>query len=81
MRKSMTTMMMLMTSMFGCAACSSDGASKEAADVSANDNVPTDFQIQYTGWDARLRRARHTNSPEEVAETISQLMKEGKMHR
>ena len=26
MRKSMTTMMMLMTSMFGCAACSSDGA-------------------------------------------------------
>ena len=48
MRKSMTTMMMLMTSMFGCAACSSDGASKEAADVSENDNVPTDFQIQYT---------------------------------
>lgn len=48
MRKSMTTMMMLMTSMFGCAACSSDGASKEAADVSANDDVPTDFQIQYT---------------------------------
>ena len=44
----MTTMMMLMTSMFGCAACSSDGASKEATDVSANDNVPTDFQIQYT---------------------------------
>ena len=44
----MTTMMMLMTSMFGCAACSSDGASKEAADVSENDNVPTDFQIQYT---------------------------------
>ena len=41
-------MMMLMTSMFGCAACSSDGASKEAADVSENDNVPTDFQIQYT---------------------------------
>ena len=41
-------MMMLMTSMFGCAACSSDGASKEATDVSANDNVPTDFQIQYT---------------------------------
>jgi len=41
-------MMMLMTSMFGCAACSSDGASKEAADVSANDDVPTDFQIQYT---------------------------------
>ena len=48
MRKSMTTMMMLMTSMFGCAACSSDGASKEATDLSANDNVPTDFQIQYT---------------------------------
>lgn len=48
MRKSMTTMMMLMTSMLGCAACSSDGASKEAADVSANDDVPTDFQIQYT---------------------------------
>lgn len=48
MRKSMTTMMMLMTSMFGCAACSSDGASKEAADVSANDDVSTDFQIQYT---------------------------------
>ena len=48
MRKSMTTMMMLMTSMFGCAACSSDGASKEATDVSANDNVSTDFQIQYT---------------------------------
>ena len=41
-------MMMLMTSMLGCAACSSDGASKEAADVSENDNVPTDFQIQYT---------------------------------
>lgn len=40
--------MMLMTSMFGCAACSSDGASKEATDVSENDNVPTDFQIQYT---------------------------------
>lgn len=40
--------MMLMTSMLGCAACSSDGASKEATDVSANDNVPTDFQIQYT---------------------------------
>ena len=47
-RKSMTTMTMLMTSMLGFAACSSDGASKEAADVSANDDVPTDFQIQYT---------------------------------
>ena len=44
----MTTMTMLMTSMLGFAACSSDGASKEAADVSANDDVPTDFQIQYT---------------------------------
>ena len=41
-------MTMLMTSMLGFAACSSDGASKEAADVSANDDVPTDFQIQYT---------------------------------
>ena len=39
---------MLMTSMLGYAACSSDSVSKEAADVSANDNVPTDFQIQYT---------------------------------
>ena len=48
MRKSMTTMTMLMTSMLGFAACSSDGASKEAADVSANDDLPTDFQIQYT---------------------------------
>ncbi len=48
MRKSMTTMMMLMTSMLAFAACSSDGASKEAADVSANNDVPTEFQIQYT---------------------------------
>ncbi|MBQ7634337.1 MAG: hypothetical protein IJS89_02055 [Bacteroidaceae bacterium] len=45
--KSMTTMMM-MTSMLACAACPSDGASKETADVSANDNVPREFQIQYT---------------------------------
>lgn len=54
-------MMMLMTSMFGCAACSSNGASKEAADVSANDDVPTDFQIQYT-----------TAVPSEFFQTASQ---------
>ena len=47
MRKSMTTMMMMM-SMLGCAACSSDSASNEAMPIIEEDDVPTDFQIQYT---------------------------------
>ena len=46
MRKSMTTMMMM--SMLGCAACSSDSASNEAMPIIEEDDVPTDFQIQYT---------------------------------
>ena len=43
----MTTMMMMM-SMLGCAACSSDSASNEAMPIIEEDDVPTDFQIQYT---------------------------------
>lgn len=48
MRKSMTTMMMLMTSLLGCAACSQDAAKTEAASSDTGDDLPTEFQIQYT---------------------------------
>lgn len=46
-KKTISICMMLMTSLFGCAACSSDGNSVEAADNGDGD-TPTDFAIQYT---------------------------------
>lgn len=46
-KKTISICMMLMTSLFGCAACSSDGNSVEAADNDDGD-TPTDFAIQYT---------------------------------
>ncbi|MBQ9559727.1 MAG: hypothetical protein IJV08_07050 [Bacteroidaceae bacterium] len=60
MKKSISTCMMLMTSLFGCAACSSDAASVPTTG-GGDDDVPTEFEIQYT-----------TAVPTEFLQTASQ---------